>query len=139
MRISDWSSDVCSSDLAVLDEPYLMLGTAITCAETDERAHFLAKPAELSFLRLRTGRPGRFPTPEEAAAFNMTPAEKEFAKTMSASRIVGDPASVVDQVTELVARTGADELIVTTMEIGRANVWTPVTNAHLVCRLMIEK
>src|SRR3546814_9205292 len=24
-------------------------------------------------------------------------------------------------------------------EIGRANVWTPVTNAPLVCRLMLEK
>src|SRR3546814_8391832 len=25
------------------------------------------------------------------------------------------------------------------VEIGRAHVWTPVTNAHLVCRLLIEK
>src|SRR3546814_1232319 len=25
------------------------------------------------------------------------------------------------------------------LQIGRANVWTPVTNAHLVCRLLIEK
>src|SRR3546814_6967982 len=24
-------------------------------------------------------------------------------------------------------------------KIGRANVWTPVTNAHLVCRLLLEK
>src|SRR3546814_4972310 len=27
----------------------------------------------------------------------------------------------------------------TTMEIGRAHVRTPVTNAHLVCRLLLEK
>src|SRR3546814_6881208 len=26
-----------------------------------------------------------------------------------------------------------------TPEIGRAHVWTPVTNAHLVCRLLLEK
>src|SRR3546814_7105052 len=26
----------------------------------------------------------------------------------------------------------------TSFEIGRAHVWTPVTNAHLVCRLMLE-
>src|SRR3546814_6741141 len=26
-----------------------------------------------------------------------------------------------------------------TREIGRAHVWTPVTNAHLVCRLLLEK
>src|SRR3546814_1322668 len=24
------------------------------------------------------------------------------------------------------------------MQIGRAHVWTPVTNAHLVCRLLLE-
>src|SRR3546814_18625034 len=24
-------------------------------------------------------------------------------------------------------------------EIGRAHVWTPVTNAHLVCRLLLEQ
>src|SRR3546814_9779948 len=24
-------------------------------------------------------------------------------------------------------------------EIGRAHVWTPVTNAHLVCRLLLDK
>src|SRR3546814_1906059 len=24
-------------------------------------------------------------------------------------------------------------------QIGRADVWTPVTNAHLVCRLLLEK
>src|SRR3546814_1209809 len=25
------------------------------------------------------------------------------------------------------------------VEIGRAHVWTPVTNAHLVCRLLLEQ
>src|SRR3546814_10111728 len=25
------------------------------------------------------------------------------------------------------------------LKIGRAHVWTPVTNAHLVCRLLLEK
>src|SRR3546814_10782003 len=29
--------------------------------------------------------------------------------------------------------------IVGFVEIGRAHVWTPVTNAHLVCRLLLEK
>src|SRR3546814_5870636 len=25
------------------------------------------------------------------------------------------------------------------LKIGRAHVWTPVTNAHLVCRLLLDK
>ena len=53
--------------------------------------------ATSSFLRLRPGRPGRFPTPEEAAEFHPTPAEKEAIKAWSSSRIVGDPAAVRDQ------------------------------------------
>ena len=100
---------------AVLDEPYLMLGTAVVCADSEERARWLAKPSDLSFLRLRAGRPGRFPTPEEAESFNPTPSEKEVLRSWSSSRIVGDPAGVADQLAVLVERTGCNELMVTTM------------------------
>src|SRR3546814_2644014 len=31
------------------------------------------------------------------------------------------------------------DIRVTELQIGRAHVWTPVTNAHLVCRLLLEK
>jgi len=100
---------------AVLDKPYVMLGVAVLCADSYERAAYLSKPAELSFLRLRAGRPGRFPTAEEAAAFNPTPVEREAIKAWSASRVIGDPDAVADQLASLVERTGADELMVTTM------------------------
>ena len=100
---------------AVLDEPYLMLGVAVTCAETEEHARWLAKPADLSFLRVRSGRPGRMPTPEEAAAFRMGPADEQLVRFWSSSRIVGDLAVVAERLTELVERTEADELMVTTM------------------------
>ena len=99
----------------VLDEPYVLLGAAVLCADTVERARWLAKPSDLSFLRLRSGRPGRFPTPEEAEAFHPTPAEKEAIRSWSSSRIVGDPAAVADQLGALVERTQADEVMVTTM------------------------
>lgn len=99
----------------VLAEPYVMLGVAVLCADTHERAKYLAKPSDLSFLRLRSGRPGLFPTPEEAAAFNPTPAEREAIESWSASRIVGDPDGVLADLRALVDRTGADELMVTTM------------------------
>jgi luciferase family oxidoreductase group 1 len=102
----------------VLDAPYVMLGVAITCAETHERAAYLAKPGDLAFLRLRSGRPGRFPTPEEAADFNPTPREREAIRSWSASRIVGDPTTVQAELAALVESTGADELMVTTMLHG---------------------
>ena len=46
-----------------LDEPHVMLGISVMCAETDEEARWLAGPSALAFLRLRSGRPGRYPTP----------------------------------------------------------------------------
>lgn len=105
----------------LLAEPYVMLGVAVLCADSHEQAMYLAKPADLSFLRLRTGRPGPFPSPEEAAAFNPTPSEKEAIRAWSSSRIVGDPAGVLASLSALVERTGADELMVTTMAHGLAD------------------
>jgi luciferase family oxidoreductase group 1 len=102
----------------VLDEPYLMLGVAVICASTDEQAQWLAGPGRLAMVRLRTGRPGRYPTPEEAAGYSFTPHEKEIAKGLGRSSIVGSVERVRAGMAELVARTGADELMVTTMVHG---------------------
>jgi luciferase family oxidoreductase group 1 len=99
----------------VLDAPYVMLGVAALCADTHEQASYLSKPGDLAILRLRSGRPGPFPTPEEAAAFHPTPHEKELLKARAASRIVGDPEGVREALARLLERTGADELMVTTM------------------------
>ncbi|MDX6465281.1 MAG: hypothetical protein QOI27_321, partial [Gaiellaceae bacterium] len=57
---------------AVLEEPYVMLGTSVVAAETDDRAQFLAGPSGLTFLSLRRGRPIALPTPEEAAEYPYT-------------------------------------------------------------------
>jgi len=101
-----------------LDEPYLMLGVSVICAEDDQRADWLAGPSRLSFVRLRTGRPQAFATPEEAAERTFTPMEKELLKGWEANAIVGSPSTVEAKLRALVDRTGADELIVTTMVHG---------------------
>ena len=101
-----------------LAAPYVMLGVAALAADTHEQAAYLSKSGDLAFLRLRSGRPGPFPTPEEAAAFHPTPHEKELIRSWSSSRIVGDPAEVLAALAALLARTGADELMVTTMVHG---------------------
>jgi luciferase family oxidoreductase group 1 len=104
-----------SDDLA---EPYVMLGVSVICADDDERAEWLAGPSRLSFVRLRSGRPGRFPTPEEAAERTFTPMEKELLRSWVSGSIVGGPATVERRLRELVERTAADELVVTTMVHG---------------------
>ena len=101
-----------------LAEPYVMLGVAVICAETEEEAQWLAGPSRLAFARLRTGRPGRYPTPEQAAAHEFTPMEQEIIRSWTVSSVVGTPEQVRAALDQLTARTGADELMITTMVHG---------------------
>ena len=99
---------------ADLDEPYSMIGVPVVCAETDERARWLARPSALSFVRLRQGRPSRLPSEEEAAEYVFTPFERETLRAWSAPLVVGDPGAVRLGLEDLVAQTGVNELMLTT-------------------------
>jgi luciferase family oxidoreductase group 1 len=98
-----------------LERPYAMVAAAVVCADTDERARFLAGAGALSFLRLRSGHPGPVPSPEEAAAYPYNELERAFIEDRQASQIIGSPQAVRRQITELVDATKADELMITTM------------------------
>ena len=99
---------------ATLAEPYAMVGVAVVCAETDERARWIHEPAKLSFLRLRSGRPSTLPSPEEAAGYEYSPDERRFVDDWTASHVVGSPETVRKELRGLQERTVADELILTT-------------------------
>jgi luciferase family oxidoreductase group 1 len=119
----------------VLDRPYVLIAASVLAAEDDERAEWLAGPMALSFLRLRQGRPGVLPTPEEAAAYEYAPIERAFMADRRRGQILGGPDTVRKAVEELVESTGADELMVTTMVHGfedrlrsyelLAGLWSP--------------
>ncbi|MGC9664959.1 LLM class flavin-dependent oxidoreductase [Planosporangium sp. 12N6] len=98
-----------------LDNPYVMVAVNAICADTDERAEELSWPGVLSFLRLRQGRPGPLPTPEEAAEYPYSELELEFARERRVGQAMGSPETVRRQLTELLDRTGADELMLTTL------------------------
>jgi luciferase family oxidoreductase group 1 len=100
---------------AVLDQPHVMIAANVLAADTDEHARYLAGSGALSMVRLRTGRPGPIPSPEEAAAYQFTPAEKEIVKAWTVGHVVGDPDTVKAGLDDLVARTGADELMLSGM------------------------
>jgi luciferase family oxidoreductase group 1 len=106
---------------ADLSEPYSMIAASVLAAESDEQARYLAGPGGLSFLRLRTGRPGPFPSPEEAAAYPYTPQERAFVDDRINSQIIGGPETVRRGIEELVTRTGIDELMITTMTYDPAD------------------
>lgn len=105
----------------VLQAPYLMITASVVAADSDEQARWLAAPMALAMARLRAGTPGTVPTPEEAAANPLTPAQRASLGAMTASAIVGGPATVADAVHELLARTAADELMVSTLVHGHAD------------------
>jgi luciferase family oxidoreductase group 1 len=99
----------------LLERPYAMVAAAVVCAETDERARWLAGSGALSFLLLRSGRPGPVPSPEEAAAYPYNELERAFIEDRHASNIIGSPETVNRGLAELLTATAADELMITTM------------------------
>ncbi|MQA73578.1 MAG: MsnO8 family LLM class oxidoreductase [Solirubrobacterales bacterium] len=98
-----------------LDRPHAMVAVAVIAAADDETARWLAGPSRLSMARLRAGMPGRFPSPEEAAAHEWTPAEEQSIGSFSGSAVIGGPETVRERLAALTEQTAADELMITTM------------------------
>src|SRR3546814_7328189 len=102
MRISDWSSDVCSSDLARTRPRRLGAAAADVSRSRDP------------------GPPNLDPEPSRPRA---SPPGGARARTAAARRRAGDGQR------QLHPRS----------QIGREHVRTPVTNAPLVCRILLEQ
>lgn len=99
---------------SALDKPYSMIAAGVICADTDSRAKFLAGASALSFLRLRTGRPGKVPTPREAADHPYSDLERSFIEDRQATQHIGAPDNVLAGLTDLIKTTEVDELMLTT-------------------------
>ena len=106
---------------AVLAEPYCLVSVSVLCAEDADAAHWRHGSARLSTLRLRAGRPSTLPSPQEAAEHAYSDAEQTVIAEATASHVVGDPATVVEQLSRLAETTGADELMVTTSTFAHAD------------------
>ncbi|RSS79673.1 LLM class flavin-dependent oxidoreductase [Streptomyces sp. WAC06614] len=98
---------------AVLDAPYAVIGVSALAADTAEEARAQVRAGALGMLRLRSGRPGLVPTPEEAAAYPYSPLEREFIDSWLATIVHGTPDEVRTGLDDLAKRTGADELMLT--------------------------
>ncbi len=97
-----------------LDAPHLMVAASVICAPDEHEARWLAGSSALNLVQRAQGRPGPLPSPDEAAAYEMTPAEATFVAEALSSHVIGAPASVTRQLRALVARTGAQELMIST-------------------------
>jgi luciferase family oxidoreductase group 1 len=105
----------------VLAEPYSLISVSVLCAPDMARAQWLHGSSRLSMLRLRIGHPSTLPSPDEAAEYPYSPAERAVIAEATASEVVGDPATVIERLEHLVAATGVDELMVTTSAFAHAD------------------
>ncbi|BCL30400.1 LLM class flavin-dependent oxidoreductase [Streptomyces aurantiacus] len=100
---------------AVLDAPYALIGVSTLATDDEKEARRQIMAAALNMVRLRTGRPGLVPTPEEAEAYEFSPMEREFIDSWNANVIHGGADEVRSGLDDLRKRTGADELMLTAM------------------------
>jgi luciferase family oxidoreductase group 1 len=95
-----------------LAAPYVMLGVNVFAAETDAEARRLFSSLQQAFLNLRGGRPGKLPPPVDGLDARLDPRARAMLEHALACSVVGAPGTVRRGLRELVARTGADELMV---------------------------
>ncbi|EFE74795.1 LLM class flavin-dependent oxidoreductase [Streptomyces filamentosus] len=98
---------------AVLDAPYALIGVSALAADDEREARRQVLTGALSMVRLRTGRPGLIPSPQEAEAYDFSPMEREFVDGWLGNVIHGTADEVRTGLDDLAKRTGADELMIT--------------------------
>jgi luciferase family oxidoreductase group 1 len=96
-----------------LMRPHLMLGVNVVAADTDEEAALLLTSLEQAFVNLRSGNPTRLPAPVPGFAERLTEPQAALLHGILACAAVGSPDTVRGRLERLIARTQADELILT--------------------------
>jgi luciferase family oxidoreductase group 1 len=91
--------------------PLAIVTANVLVAPTAEEAEYEALPGRIMTYGIRTGSFQPMVDPETAAAHPQAGA----ARMLRTNRLVGDPAGVVAGLSELVAETSADELMVSTV------------------------
>src|SRR3546814_6400927 len=133
MRISDWSSDVCSSDLTggyrphesplSIPIPLILLSVGAVAAGYTFQNYFIAPDAGETFWK-----GALYHSEHLMHAMHEVPVWVKLGPTIV--MLIGLYVAWLAYIrkTDIPAHTA----------IGRAHVLTPVTNAQLVCRLLLE-
>ena len=96
-----------------LDKPYVMLGFNAFVADSDEEAELLATSVQQAFVALRTGQATQLPPPSAGYLEALPMQQRAILSSVLSCSAIGTPDTARGQVEEFVARTKADELIVT--------------------------
>ncbi|ARS27664.1 LLM class flavin-dependent oxidoreductase [Sphingomonas sp. KC8] len=97
---------------AQLARPYAMVGINIIVADSDSAARRLATSQQMSYTNLFRGDRQLSGPPIDDIETYWSPTEKAQAMQMLTRSIIGSPATVQAGMADLIAETGADELMV---------------------------
>ena len=103
-----------------LAKPYVMLGMTVVAADTDTEARRLFTSLQQSFLALRTGMPGPLPPPVDDMESRLDSSAKAMLAGALSCAAIGSPVTVKASLDAFIARTGADELMITSSVFDHA-------------------
>ena len=95
-----------------LAAPYVMLGVNVFAAESEAEARRLFTSLQQAFIYLRRGRPGPLRPPDEGFEATLASFERAMLADMLAYSVVGTGDQVRAGLNAIVARTGANELMI---------------------------
>ncbi len=96
-----------------LAEPYMMLGYNVFGADSLAEAKFRATSMQQAFVSLRSGHPTQLPQPVEGYGERLGPQERAILDQVLSCASIGTPEVVRADLRSFIARTGADELMIT--------------------------
>jgi luciferase family oxidoreductase group 1 len=105
---------------AQLDKPYVMLGFNVFAADTDDEAAWRATSMQQAFINLRSGRPSKLPPPVKDYLTQIGPQEHALLNQVLPCSAIGSPETVATELQAFIARTGADELMITSQIFDHA-------------------
>nr|WP_320021077.1 LLM class flavin-dependent oxidoreductase [uncultured Draconibacterium sp.] len=97
---------------AQLDKPYVIVGSQVVAAETDDEAEYLASTMRRSFMGIITGRRELMQAPTHHLGYEKWGIIKERIDQMLACSLIGGKEKIEHELQELIANTDADEIIV---------------------------
>ncbi len=93
------------------DRPHVMVAMNVFAADTHDQAELIASSQQQSFVRLRTGSPGRLPPPVADYRDTLPPSARAMLDHLGQAAAVGTPGEVARRIQAFIARTQADELL----------------------------
>ena len=97
---------------AQLDKPYVIVGSQVVAAETNDEAEYLASTMRRSFMGIITGRRELMQAPTHHLGYEKWGIIKERIDQMLACSLIGGKEKIKHELQELIANTDADEIIV---------------------------